>query len=167
MSVLLKGMEMPEGWEPHDCDRCPFFEDAVLYTFCKAKRLTNTVSKNICPIEVRTSERIKFVLNGCDICFVAEAPKDITLEQLLVQSDKIEPDWCACGVCSCERAGYKKSPDAEIFFDYDAVAKANDDVPCSIFENPFLCPVCGAMNKKDETNHCPICGAKINMEDLT
>ena len=39
-------------------------------------------------------ERIKFILNGCDIYFYATAPKDITLEQLLKQCDKIRPDWC-------------------------------------------------------------------------
>ena len=34
---------------------------------------------------------MKFVLNGCDISFVAEAPADITLEQLLKQCDRIRP----------------------------------------------------------------------------
>lgn len=34
---------------------------------------------------------MKFVLNGCDISFVAEAPADITLEQLLKQCDRIKP----------------------------------------------------------------------------
>ena len=34
-------------------------------------------------------DKIKFVLNGCDISFYAIAPKDITLEQLLKQCDKI------------------------------------------------------------------------------
>ena len=28
---------------------------------------------------------MKFILNGCDISFVAEAPEDITLKQLLKQ----------------------------------------------------------------------------------
>lgn len=37
---------------------------------------------------------MRFVLDGCDISFVAEAPSDITLEQLLKQCDKIKPDWC-------------------------------------------------------------------------
>ena len=43
---------------------------------------------------------IKFVLDGCDISFVAEAPEDITLKQLLEQCDKITPMWCACGISS-------------------------------------------------------------------
>lgn len=38
---------------------------------------------------------MRFVLNGCDISFTAEAPEDITLKQLLKQCDKIQPDWCA------------------------------------------------------------------------
>ena len=35
---------------------------------------------------------MKFILNGCDISFIAEAPEDITLKQLLRQTDKIKPD---------------------------------------------------------------------------
>lgn len=52
---------------------------------------------------------IKFLFNGCDINFVAEAPADITLEQLLKQCDKIIPDYCACGICSLDTAGYDKN----------------------------------------------------------
>lgn len=78
--------------------------------------------------------RIRFVLNGCDICFYAEAPADITLEQLLKQCDKIYPDWCACGICSYGR--HKVSPDAEpeIIIDYDGIKKADEDVSCTIRE---------------------------------
>lgn len=72
--------------------------------------------------------KMKFILNGCDISFVAEAPSDITLEQLLKQTDKIHPDWCACGICSCSDS----SAVPEIIIDYDSVWKANDDVPCTI-----------------------------------
>ena len=74
---------------------------------------------------------IKFVLNGCDISFIAEAPADITLEQLLKQCDKIKPDWCACGICYCED-DYPYTTD--IFIDYDSIKKANDDVACRIEE---------------------------------
>ena len=35
---------------------------------------------------------IKFILNGCDISFVAEASEDITLKELLAQTDKLKPD---------------------------------------------------------------------------
>ena len=76
---------------------------------------------------------MKFVLNGCDISFTAEAPDDITLKQLVKQCDKIKPDWCACGICSYERAGYKEGP-AEIIIGYDSIKKANDDVSCTIEE---------------------------------
>ena len=51
-------------------------------------------------------DTIKFVLDGCDISFLAEAPRDITLEQLLKQADKIKPMWCACGICSYEKAKF-------------------------------------------------------------
>ena len=72
---------------------------------------------------------MKFILNGCDISFIAEAPKDITLEQLLKQCDRIKPDWCACGIRSCSE--YEK---VEIRIDYDNVYKVDEDVPCQIKE---------------------------------
>ena len=73
---------------------------------------------------------MKFILNGCDISFVAEAPEDITLKQLLKQCDKIRPDWCACGICSCEEGA-----DAEIIIGYNSIEKVNDDVSCTIVES--------------------------------
>lgn len=75
---------------------------------------------------------MKFVLNGCDISFVAEAPKDITLEQLIKQCDKIMPDWCACGICSLDYARISENTEAEIIIGYDSIEKANDDVSCTI-----------------------------------
>lgn len=77
---------------------------------------------------------MKFVLNGCDISFTAEVPEDITLKQLLEQCDKIEPDWCACGICSYEKIGYKEDEQTEIIIGYDSIQKANDDVNCTIRE---------------------------------
>jgi len=71
---------------------------------------------------------MKFLLNGCDISFYAEAPEDITLKQLLKQCDRIEPDWCACGICSSNQ----KDEDTEIFIDYNDILKANDNVACTI-----------------------------------
>lgn len=75
---------------------------------------------------------MKFVLNGCDISFVAEAPADITLEQLLKQCDRIRPDWCACGICSISKSSYSEDSATEIIIGYDSVQKANDDVSCTI-----------------------------------
>lgn len=79
---------------------------------------------------------MRFILNGCDIYFTAEAPADITLEQLIKQCDRIHPDWCACGICSCDYGGYNFSEESEpdIVFDYDNVKKTSDDVPCRIEE---------------------------------
>ena len=74
---------------------------------------------------------IKFILNGCDISFIAEAPEDITLKQLLRQCDKIKPDWCACGICSVDEV-YNHDVDTEIRIGYDSVEKVNTDAPCSI-----------------------------------
>lgn len=71
---------------------------------------------------------MKFILNGCDISFCAEAPEDITLKQLLKQCDRIIPDWCAYGICSSNH----KDEDTEIYITYDDVRKANEDVSCRI-----------------------------------
>lgn len=74
--------------------------------------------------------RIKFILDGCDISFTAEAPEDITLSQLLKQCDRIEPDWCACGIRSFdERKDYSS---IDLIFDYDDVKKADSYVSCRI-----------------------------------
>lgn len=75
---------------------------------------------------------MKFVLNGCDISFTAEAPEDITLKQLLEQCDKIKPDWCACGICSYKEARYKDTVEPEIIIGYNSIRKANEDVSCTI-----------------------------------
>lgn len=72
-------------------------------------------------------KRITFLLNGCDISFVASAPEDITLKQLLAQCDKIKPDWCACGICSTD-----DNIDLEI--DYNSIRKVTD-CPCTIKED--------------------------------
>jgi hypothetical protein len=77
---------------------------------------------------------MRFVLNGCDISFLAEAPEDITLKQLLKQCDKIHPNWCACGICSYERADFNETHEPEIIIGYDSVRKADDSVSCRIIE---------------------------------
>ena len=81
--------------------------------------------------QIDTNNKIKFILNGCDISFIAEAPADITLEQLLRQCDKIKPDWCACGICSYAKI-YEGDNPTEIEIDYDSIRKTSDDVSCRI-----------------------------------
>lgn len=78
------------------------------------------------------AKTIQFMLDGCDICFVAEAPEDITLKQLLKQCDRIEPHWCACGIRSAEKVSWIKDADAEIIIDYDSIKKTREDVNCDI-----------------------------------
>ena len=75
--------------------------------------------------------KIIFELAGCDISFIAEAPEDITLKQLLKQCNKIKPNWCSCGINNWEMENYTKE-DVEIIIDYDSVKKANDDISCTI-----------------------------------
>ena len=77
---------------------------------------------------------MKFVLNGCDISFVAEAPPDITLEQLLKQCDKIHPHWCACGICSLSRGGYPDDSQPDLIIDRDSIRKAKEDADCNLIE---------------------------------
>jgi len=72
--------------------------------------------------------KIKFLLNGCDISFYAIAPEDITLKQLLKQCDRIKTHYCACGICSEDF----EDEDVEIIIDYDNIRKANEDVSCDI-----------------------------------
>ena len=84
-------------------------------------------------------ERIKFLLNGCDICFFAEAPKDITLEQLLKQTTRIKPDWCACGIRALEKVKSdeicdESSIEPEIIIDYNDIRKARENVSCKILD---------------------------------
>ena len=76
---------------------------------------------------------LKFRLNGCDICFDGEAPDDITLAQFLKQTDRITPNFCACGIWSAERVG-DKNFEPDLIFTYDDVRKVNKDVPCEIAE---------------------------------
>ena len=71
---------------------------------------------------------MRFMLSGCDISFVAEAPENMTVKQLVEQADRIVPDWCACGVCSLEDDRWE----TEIVFDYDDVRKADPSAPCTI-----------------------------------
>lgn len=77
------------------------------------------------------SKTIKFILNGCDISFIAEAPEDITLKQLLAQCDKIKPHWCACGICSYEKI-FQCDHKAEILIGYDSIEKLDEGVSCWI-----------------------------------
>lgn len=74
---------------------------------------------------------MKFVLNGCDISFVAESPEDITLKQIIKQCDRIKPDWCACGICSLDYAGYSEDIETDIAIGYDTIEKVGD-APCSV-----------------------------------
>ena len=85
-------------------------------------------------INSEENNRIKFGLNGCDICFIAEAPKDITLEQLLKQCDKIKPDWCACGICSLENEEFSKDESVDISIDYNSIKKVDPSANCTIKE---------------------------------
>lgn len=73
---------------------------------------------------------MKFLLNGCDISFVAEAPDDMTVKELVELADQIHPDWCACGVCSISDGA-----EVEIIFEHGKVKKASDDVACRIFKD--------------------------------
>ena len=75
-------------------------------------------------------QTIKFILDGCDISFVAEAPEDMTLKQLLDQCSRIKPDWCACGIRHLKEEEQSSTP--EIFVDYDDIRKIDNGIPCKI-----------------------------------
>ena len=80
------------------------------------------------------AKNIKFMLDGCDITFVAEAPEDMTLKQLLDQCSRIEPDWCACGIRHLDEEE-KKRLRTEILIDYNDIKKTAPDVSCTIHKN--------------------------------
>ena len=81
-------------------------------------------------------KNIKFWLDGCDISFIAEAPEDITLKELLALCDRIEPSYCACGLKSFldsqSRFGGGKT---ELIFTKTDVKFADDTAPCKIHED--------------------------------
>lgn len=73
------------------------------------------------------SNTIKFIINCGDINFVAEAPRDMTVEQLVEQASRIKPDRSVCGICKAE-----ENDGVEIIFDYDDVVKVGADISCTI-----------------------------------
>lgn len=74
---------------------------------------------------------IRFILAGCDICFVAEAPEDITLKEFLEQCDRVDPDWCDCGLKSMDER--LECYETELIFTKDDVRKADGVVvSCTI-----------------------------------
>ena len=75
---------------------------------------------------------MKFILDGCDINFLAEAPEDITLKELLAQTDKIKPNWCACGIRSADEYEQKQEP--EIIITKESIRLANEGVSAQIVE---------------------------------
>lgn len=77
-----------------------------------------------------SNNKIRFVWNGCDITLLAEAPPDITLEQLLKQCDRVKLDYCACGICSPDE--YDMKDEIDISFDYDDVKRVYDCASCTI-----------------------------------
>lgn len=83
----------------------------------------------------RTNNIIRFAIKGNDDrYYVAEAPKDITLEQLLKQSDNIVGAYSAMGVGTYEEHFDGEHP-ADIVFDYDSVVKASDNDSFNIIED--------------------------------
>ncbi len=90
-----------------------------------------------CCLDKLPAKRIRFMLNGCDIWFVAEAPEDITLKQLLRQCDRIKPDYCACGIRSLteeeENGDTRWLPSkTDLMIYYDDIQMAHPDVACTI-----------------------------------
>lgn len=69
--------------------------------------------KCLCETKVK-APMLRFMLDGCDISYAAEAPADMTLAQLLKQCDRIHPNWCACGIRSTDDK-------PELIFGYDSV----------------------------------------------
>lgn len=69
---------------------------------------------------------MKFILDG----FIAEAPEDITLKELLKQTDRLIPDWCARGIRSCEEEENNMSTD--VYIEKSSISLAHECVPATI-----------------------------------
>lgn len=85
-------------------------------------------------------DRVKFVLDGCDISFMVTAPADMTIRQLLQQADRIVPDYCACGVRSFKKWSehmYKSEFHEELRFDYHDLVKIDESAECRIEKNEY------------------------------
>ena len=77
--------------------------------------------------------KIKFRLDGCDISFIAQAPKDITLEQLLRQCNRIIPDYCACGINNND---IDEDDKADLDIDYNDIKKLIES-SLTVFSEPL------------------------------
>lgn len=75
-------------------------------------------------------ERIRFMLAGCHSYFIASAPKDITLEQLLKQCNRIKSLGCECGIRNLRED--EITEETEIIIDYEDIMKSHLDVNCKI-----------------------------------
>lgn len=75
-------------------------------------------------------EKIKFLLAGCDISLIAEAPADMTVKQLLDQASKINTHWCACGLHYLHPS--LSNVGVEVSFDYGDIHKVDEDAPFDI-----------------------------------
>lgn len=100
---------------------------------------------------------LRFVLDGCDISYAAEAPADMTLAQLLKQCDRIHPNWCACGICSTDEK-------PELIFGYNSVDYVRGETgyaACSIDGvNPPTCDHCRYLVGAAEEGWIGKCGNK-------
>lgn len=110
------------------CKECRYFNGISVCTLPNG--LSYPGSDDYCSHAVRKQKTVRFLLDGCDISFVAEAPANITLEQLLKQADRIKPEWCACGIRSLPDS--LNTLESEIVFTYTGVTKTSEDVPCDI-----------------------------------
>ena len=73
---------------------------------------------------------MKFVFDGCDISFIVEAPEDITLKELLKQADRLVPDWCACGIRSCDEEELNTPTD--VYIEKDSISLTDEHVAATI-----------------------------------
>ena len=100
---------------------------------------------------------LRFVLDGCDISYTAEAPADMTLAQLLKQCDRIHPAYCACGIRSTDDK-------PELIFGYDSVDYVRGETgyaECSIDGvNPPECQYCKYLVEASEEGWIGKCGNK-------
>ena len=125
---LIEALKRIEDYYTYKCDLMNKAVEVIEELEKENKSLSDRLNQSSI-----TPKMIRFMLDGCDINFLAEAPEDITLKQLLEQCDKIRPHWCACGIRSLNKYDLNDR-EAEIEIGYTTIRKTNDDVSCDICE---------------------------------
>ena len=144
---------------PEDIVCCYWDSDGLeAYDYCsRSKKGIYKPDPNDSTETEAKAPMLRFMLDGCDISYAAEAPADMTLAQLLKQCDRIHPDYCACGIRSTDEK-------PELIFGYDSVDYVRGETgyaSCSIDGvNEPTCEHCRYLQDAESKEWIGKCGNK-------